>query len=102
MPSIKRADKNVGVEPMGTQQSFASLELERRIKRQSALSKIHALIDWEALRPLCEGLYKRDQGPVCKGGQTPFDALMMFKATLLGQWQSLSDPKLEKAPVFGK
>jgi transposase, IS5 family len=87
---------------MGTQQSFASLELERRIKRQSALSKIHALIDWEALRPLCEGLYKRDQGPVCKGGQTPFDSVMMFKAVLLGQWHSLSDPKLEEAPVFGK
>jgi transposase, IS5 family len=97
MPSIKRADKNVGVEQMGTQQSFASLELERRVKRQSALSKVHALINWEALRPLCEGLYKRDQSPVCKGGQTPFDPVMMFKAILLGQWHSLSDPKLEEA-----
>lgn len=82
---------------MGTQSSFASLELERRIKRQTALSKMHQLIDWEALRPLCEGIYKRDLTAVCKGGQTPFDALMMFKALLLGQWHSLSDPKLEEA-----
>ena len=82
---------------MGTQQSFASLELQARIKRQTALSKMHQLIDWEALRPLCEGIYKRDQTPVCKGGQTPFDAVMMFKALLLGQWHSLSDPKLEEA-----
>lgn len=82
---------------MGTQQSFASLELERRIKRQTALSKVHAIIDWEALRPLCEGIFKRDQGVVCKGGQNPFDAIMMFKALLLGQWHSLSDPKLEEA-----
>ncbi len=31
------------------------------------------------------------------GEQEPFDSLVMFKAILLGQWHSLSDPKLEEA-----
>ena len=56
---------------------------------------MQALIDWEALRPLLYGLYKRDQSR--GGGQEPFDAMMMFKAVLLGQWHHLSDPKLEEA-----
>ncbi len=77
------------------QQSFSSIEMEMRIKRDSALMKAHALIDWERLRPLLSGLYKREASRV--GGQEPFDALLMFIAILLGQWHSLSDPKLETA-----
>lgn len=57
--------------------------------------KVHALIDWEALRAHLTGLYKREA--TRGGGQAPFDSLMMFKAILLGQWHSLSDPKLEQA-----
>lgn len=77
------------------QESFGSMEMSARVRRDSALMKAHALIDWEALRPLLTGLYKRDLTRA--GGQEPFDALLMFKATLLGQWHSLSDPKLEQA-----
>lgn len=100
---------------MSKQQSFASLELAQRINKQSALSKVDALIDWESLRPALSDLHKRDQrrhalsmsklaaspkrkdSPNHQGGQTPFDPVMMFKAILLGQWHSLSDPKLEEA-----
>jgi transposase, IS5 family len=77
------------------QESFSSLEMSARVRRDSALMKAHALIDWQRLRPLLTGLYKREAS--CAGGQAPFDALLMFKATLLGQWHSLSDPKLEAA-----
>lgn len=77
------------------QESFGNLELIARINRESALMKAHSLIKWEALRPLLKGLYKRESTRA--GGQEPFDALLMFKATLLGQWHSLSDPKLEHA-----
>jgi transposase, IS5 family len=77
------------------QESFSSLEMSARIRRDSALMKAHVLIDWERLRPLLTGLYKREVSGA--GGQAPFDALLMFKATLLGQWHSLSDPKLEAA-----
>jgi IS5 family transposase len=77
------------------QMSFGSMELAQRLKRDNVLMKIDALIDWEKLRPSFRGIYKRElsQG----GGQEPFDALMMFKAILLGQWHSLSDAALEQA-----
>lgn len=77
------------------QESFGSMEMSARLKRDSALMKAHRLIDWEGLRPLLTGLYKREASRA--GGREPFDALLMFKATLLGQWHSLSDPKLEHA-----
>ena len=73
------------------QLSFGSQELLSRIRRDSVLSKIGALIDWESLRPLLKGLYKRESSRA--GGQEPFNSVMMFKAVLLGQWHSLSDPK---------
>ena len=64
------------------QESFGSLEMSQRVKRDSSLMKAHRLIDWERLRPLLKGLYKRElsQG----GGREPIDPLLMFKATLLG------------------
>jgi len=78
-----------------TQKSFGSLELSLRAKRNSTLSKVDALINWESLRPLFKGLYKRD---ISHGGdQEPFDSVMMFKAVLLGQWHSLSDHALEES-----
>lgn len=77
------------------QMSFGTLELAQRLKRDSVLMKIDALIEWEELRPKLTGLYKREQSN--GGGQEPFDGLMMFKATLLGQWHSLSDAALEQA-----
>ena len=77
------------------QESFGSLEMSARLRRDSALMKAHVLIDWEGLRPLLRGLYKREASR--GGGQEPIDPLLMFKATLLGQWHSLSDAKLEAA-----
>ncbi len=42
------------------QMSFGTLELSQRLKRDSVLMKIDALIEWEALRPKLTGLYKRE------------------------------------------
>ena len=77
------------------QKSFGSLELSHRVRRDSALSKIDTLINWESLRPLFKGLYKR--GISQAGVQEPFDSVMMSKAILLGQWHSLSDHALEES-----
>ncbi len=77
------------------QMSFGSVELARRLKQDNVLMKIGALVDWWKLRQSLRGLYKREQSS--GGGQEPFDALMMFKAILLGQWHSLSDAALEQA-----
>ena len=65
------------------QPTFSQLDMQTRIKRDSALMKADALIDWETLRPLLTGLYKREKSQA--GGQEPIDTLLMFKATLLGQ-----------------
>jgi IS5 family transposase len=80
---------------MEMQRSFGSLELSHRVRRDGALMKVDGLIDWELMRPLFKGLYKRDMSH--GGGQEPFDAVMMFKAILLGQWHSLSDRQLEES-----
>jgi len=77
------------------QMSFGTLELAQRLKQDSVLMKIDALIEWEKLRPKLTGLYKRELSHA--GGQEPFDVLLMFKAILLGQWHSLSDAALEQA-----
>ena len=77
------------------QQSFASLELSAGVKRNGSLMKVRELIDWESLRPSLKGLSQRELSHA--GGQEPFDAVMMFKVLLLGQWHSLSDAKLEEA-----
>ena len=58
------------------QESFGSLEMSARIRRDSALMKAHALIDWEGLRPLLRGLYEREASR--GGGQEPIDPLLMF------------------------
>lgn len=77
------------------QMNFGSLELAQRLKQNNVLMKIDALIDWGALRPMLTGLYKRE---LSNGGEwEPFDALLMLKAILLGQWHSLSDAALEQA-----
>ena len=77
------------------QESFGSLELSHRVRKDNPLKKLSVLIDWELLRPHLQKLYKRDE--TRGGGQKPFDELMMFKAILLGQWHSLPDAKLEEA-----
>ena len=77
------------------QMSFGSIEMMHRVRKDSTLSKVNLFINWEALRPQLTGLYKRESSHA--GGQEPLDPLIMFKAILLGQWHSLSDPKLEEA-----
>ncbi len=73
---------------------YSHPEIKKRIKHNSVLAKVHALIDWNSLKSQLTGLYQRE---FSRGGPNPFDPLMMFKATLLGQWHNLSDPKLEEA-----
>ena len=55
------------------QMSFGSMEMDARIRCDSALLKAHALVDWEGLRSQLVGLYKREASR--GGGQEPIDPL---------------------------
>ena len=57
------------------------------------LAKIEPLIDWEAFRPLIQGLYDNRSE---RGGRPNVDEVVMVKLLVLQQWYGLSDPELER------
>ncbi len=57
------------------------------------LAEIEPLIEWEAFRPIIQGLYD-NQGP--KGGRPNVDEVVMVKMLVLQSWYGLSDPELER------
>ncbi|WP_052494242.1 transposase [Nitrosospira sp. NpAV] len=71
------------------------VENKARVRCDDALMEAHALIDWEGLRGGLVEVYRREINQ--NGEQKPIDPVIMFKAVLLGQWHSLSNPKLEEA-----
>ena len=67
-------------------------EAAERIGGDDVLSKVDALLDWEAFAPILQrGLGRSGVGP------QGYDPLVLFKCLLIGQWHGLSDPKLERA-----
>jgi IS5 family transposase len=71
-----------------------------RLKRLSAmgdpLEKIAGTINFEIFRPLIEeALKKNSQERKHAGGRPPYDAVMMYKITLLQQWNNIGDDKTE-------
>jgi len=71
----------------------ADLQLERLSKMGDYLEKINEAIDWEIFRkPIRKRIRKEDYS---KGGRPPLDEVMMFKVTLLQDWNNLSDENCE-------
>ena len=61
------------------------------------LLKITQLLDWQAIE---QTLANHKVNYVCNnGGRPAYPLLPMFRAILLGQWHSLSDPELERSLV---
>jgi IS5 family transposase len=56
------------------------------------LSGLKPLIDWEAFRPIVEGIYDNRTE---KGGHPNYDEVLMIKILVLQQGYSLSDQKME-------
>lgn len=75
--------------------SFFTLGTKNRIKKDHYLLAIDKLINWNPIRKMLVGLHINEINP--RGGPKAYDNLSMFKALLLGQWHSLSDPGLEEA-----
>jgi IS5 family transposase len=70
----------------------ANTQLEKLSKLGDPLLKINKLIDWEMFRAPIETAIRKDMS---KGGRPPFDAILMYKITMLQQWYGLSDMGLE-------
>jgi len=71
----------------------AEIQHERLTKLGDPLEKINAAIDWEIFRaPIRRRIRKEDYS---KGGRPPTDEILMFKITLLQDWNNLSDPAAE-------
>lgn len=67
-------------------------EAMERIGTDDVLSKVNALLDWQAFSPILKrGLGRSGVGP------QGYDPLVLLKCLLIGQWHGLSDPKLERA-----
>jgi len=77
--------------------TFINYALHEEYKRLQELgdrlSEINTIIDWKKFRPIVKDLYK-NTGP--RGGRPNIDEIIMVKLMFLGEWNSLSDPELER------
>jgi len=73
------------------QKGFGDLEASSRLSDSHFLRQIDRQIDWRPFEKLLEPLYHPTQG------RPSHPPVVMFKALLLQQWYSLSDPGLEEA-----
>lgn len=73
--------------------NFFELGAEERIGKENVWMKLREVIDWERIGMRLKGFYRNEVED--RGGQRPYEVLKMFKAMVLGQWHSLSDPELE-------
>lgn len=85
----------------GRQLSFADVAAEGRRqklgeKRGRHLAMIGELVPWEDFRPVLEAVWRRaDAERKSAAGRKPWDAVLMFKAIVLGALYNLSDEALE-------
>jgi len=71
----------------------ADVQLERLSKLGDPLEKINATIDWESFRySIRKRVRKADYS---RGGRPPIDEILMFKITLLQDWNNVSDDSAE-------
>jgi len=71
----------------------ADVQLDRLSKLGDPLENIKEAINWEIFRkPIEKRVQKEDYS---KGGRPPTDAILMFKITLLQDWNNISDDNAE-------
>ena len=78
--------------------SFFKQTLKSRLYQNKAkypLLKLDDLLNWEVIGNTLRAARSRTRSD--RRGNSGYDPLKMFKAVLLGQWHSLSDPELEHA-----
>jgi len=71
----------------------ADIQLGRLSKLGDPLEKINETIDWEIFRYSIRKRVRKENYD--KGGRPPHDEILMFKITLLQDWNNISDDKTE-------
>ena len=83
------------------QLSFADIAAEGGSRKLEAnrgrhLAMIGELVPWEEFRPLLEEVWRKpDEERKSRAGRKPWDAVLVFKAIVLGALYNLSDEALE-------
>ncbi len=65
------------------------------VKREVGVLKLKNVIDWEAFRPVLEEVKGYNAKDWSKGGNPPFDPLLMFKMLIIQFYHGLSDESTE-------
>ena len=71
----------------------ADIQLDRLSQLGDPLEKLNTAIDWEIFRAPLRKLVR--QADYSRGGRPPLDEIMMFKITLLQDWNNISDDSTE-------
>ncbi|GJQ03587.1 hypothetical protein [Capnocytophaga canimorsus] len=86
--------------------SFASYDVERRIRKGSFYAQIDTIIDWKPISAIIDRHYQKG---LSGSGEKPYDSLLLFKMLLIGMWNNFSDvkaynlkrsPKMKILPAF--
>ena len=76
--------------------TFMNYALSQMIEPDNLLVRIESVIDWDPITKLLDSKLGRHSG-VLIAGTVPYEYIRMFKALLIQQWHTLSDPKMEEA-----
>ena len=75
---------------------FSAIEHQQKIATQEiGILKLKDKIDWDSFRPVLEQVTGYDTKDWRKGGNRPFDPLLMFKILILQHYYGLSDAATE-------
>jgi IS5 family transposase len=75
--------------------TFFEIGLEHQLGGKNQLMRMNKMVNWELLRGYLKKVHRSEWNG--QGGPNGYDTLKMYKAILLGQWHSLSDPGLEES-----
>lgn len=71
----------------------ADIQLRRLSHLGDPLEKLNSAVDWEIFRSTIRNKVRK--ADYSKGGRPPIDEILMFKVTLLQDWNNLSDENTE-------
>ena len=75
--------------------TFFNYALSQMIEPDNLLVKVESIIDWSEISELLNKKLKVKDHKVA--GKVPYEYLSLFKALLVQQWHTLSDPKMEES-----